>query len=362
MRIHAGFQPLGGVVLLAAAAACLAPFEPLHAQTTVADPQAYREAKRAATATFLDRSRPKAERLEAVKKLGYPEDATLPALLALGIDRTQDDTVRLEALKRLPFGEEYLSAVLKILDDPNDGGEELDAGLIENLSRRLTFRLSAQDQLRIQRVWRRLLDDPRDRVRLYAYRALVANHDPVAVSRLSESLRRGGPFPVPLADAIDLLDQDGSANHIRALRRYLAHADPRVQARAARALALDPESRPRIVQLARSSAAPAEVRLHALRALAREDGRFASYAIPILENERENPDIRYAAMHAFAGRMNYNRVETADQIRFAEAVERLSRDRNLRGDSAEKLREAARKLLLHLREAFPEIRRHYENR
>jgi hypothetical protein len=67
-------------------------------------------------------------------------------------------------------------------------------------------------------------------------------------------------------------------------------------------------------------------------------------------------------MQTFAGRMNYDKVEPADQIRFAEAVERLANDPSLAGSNAGKIREAARKLHVYLREAFPEIRKHYENK
>lgn len=355
---------LGRVLMGIAAAFCLAPAAGLHGQQP-ADTESVarkREAKRRATATFLDRSRPQAERLEAAKHLRYPEPETLTALLAIGADRTESDAIRLEALRRHRFDGKYIDLVLKILADAQDGGAELDALLLEDLNRRTTFTLPAELRLQIQTAWRKLLNDPRGRVRLAAFRVAVSNHDPVAVNILTESLRRGRDLPIPLVDAIELLDLDGSINHIGTLRPYLGHRDPRVRARAARALAVDPESRPRIAQLARNPATPAEVRRNALRALAREDDRFATYAIPLLENARENPDIRYAAMQTFAGRMNYNKVEAADQIRFAEAVERLANDRSLSGSNADEIREAARKLHVYLREAFPEIRKHYENK
>jgi hypothetical protein len=350
MRTYLEMSRLGRILLcVGAAAACLAPAKVLHAQTQLADPEAYRSAKTAATATFLDRSRPQEERLEAAKDLGYPDDATLAALLAIGIDRTQSDAIRWEALRRLRYDDGYLDAVLKILDDPEDGGEELDASLVEDLSRRTTFTPPVKARQRIQGVLRKLLDDKRDKVRLY----------PVAINLLSESLRENQDVPVPLHEAIGLLDLDGSINHIGALRPYLHHGDPRVQAQAARALAVDPESRPAIIDLAKNSGTPAEVRLHALRALAREDGQFASYAIPLVEGVKEDPAVRYAAMHAFAGRMNYNSLAPAEQVRFAQAVEKLAADPDLRTGDALKLKEAAQELHLYLLQAFPEIRKLY---
>src|SRR5262249_21518697 len=154
---------------------------------------------------------------------------------------------------------------------PTTGGEKLLANLIEDTSRRTTFTVSAQLRQRIQAALRKLLKDAREPVRLNAYRTLVAVHDPVAVNQLAQSLRKAQDIPVPLAEAIDLLDLDGAVNHIGALRPYLKHKDPRVQGLVARALAIDPRSRPEIVELAKNRNTPLEVRREALRGLARAD-------------------------------------------------------------------------------------------
>ena len=362
MRTHRRFRRLGRVLLGVTIAACLIPAERLEAQAKLENPEAYRDAKRAATATFLDRNRPQEERLEALKDLGYPDDVTFAALLVLGNDRSQSDAIRLEALKRLQYDDKYVNAVLKVLEDPADGGEDLDAGLIEDLNRRTTFIPPPQVRQRIQNVLRNLLADKRDKVRLFAYRAAVSNHDLVAVNLLAESLRDGQNVPVPLADAIDLLDFDGSVNHIGTLRPYLHHGDSRVQAKAARALAVDPESRAVIVELARNTRTPEEVRLNALRSLAREDDQFGSYAIPLVEDAREDAKIREAAMHAVVGRMNYNKLAPAEQVRFARAVEKLAAEKDVRTDNAQKLQAAAQELQAYLKQAFPEIRTFYEKK
>ncbi|HYI07875.1 MAG TPA: hypothetical protein VEK57_02285 [Thermoanaerobaculia bacterium] len=324
-----------------------------------ARPQRGSEQQRAATATFLDRQRPETERLRAARLLGWPENKTFPLLLAVGADRAESDAIRFAALyHHHRFSREWLDTILKILDDPNDGGAELDAKLTEELNRRITFRLPPEVRQRILTIWRKLLKDPRDRVRLAAFRALAANHDAVAVNQLDESLRRGSGIPIPIPDAIELLDLNGPVNHITALRPFLSHRDPAVQGRAARALALDPESRPRIVELATSASTAEEVRLHALRGLAREDQGFAAYALPLLENVREDADVRFAAMKAFVGRMNYNSVPAREQIRFAEAVERFAKERNL---PPKILRQTA-ETLVYLKQGFPEIQKHYEGR
>ena len=361
MRTFSEISRLGRVLLgVAVAATCLTTVGPLQAQTTLADPEAYRDAKSTATSIFLDRGRPQEERLAAAADLGYPDDRTLTALLSIGTDRSQGDPIRWEALRRLQYDDLYLDSVLKILEDPDDGGEELDASLIEDLTRRTTLPPPAQVRQRIQSVLRKLLDDKRDKVRLYAYRSLVSNHDPVAINLLAESLREGRDTPIPLFEAINLLDLDASINHIGALRPYLHHEDPRVQARAARALAVDPESRPTIVELVKNPKTPEEVRLHALRSLAREDGQFASYAILLVEDARESLEVRSAAMQAFVGRMNYNKLDPADQVRFAQAVERIAADPSLRTPEALKVKVAAQELHAYLLQVFPEIQKFYE--
>ena len=349
-----------GCLLFGVILATTTPRSALHAQINPTNTEALRSAKNAAAATFLDRKRPEAERLQAANSFGYPDTKMLDALVALGTDPTQSAAIRWEALRRVHYGEKYLNAVLEILGNPKEDSE-FQAHLIQDLSQKTAFSITAHDQERIQAVERKLLGDKRDKVRLYAYRALVANHDLVAINQLVDSLRKQQDVPIPLPDAIDLLDEDGSVNYIGVLRPYLSNNDPRVQARAARALALDPESRPRIVKLATNPKSPDEVRINALRGLAREDSGFVSYALRIVENTQDNPDIRYAAMHDLVGRLNYNKVEPADQVRFAETVAKLAGEPELlRSERGAKLKEAAEQLHLYLKQAFPEIKKHYE--
>lgn len=330
---------------------------------TIDDPRRaveYQAQKDTATETFLDPEAPKEARLDAATKLGYPEDETFAAMLRIGADSKVDDEVRWQALRQHRFDDNYLDVVLSILEDPEDGGGGLVGDLVENLSRRTTFRLPAPIEQRIRAALRDLLDDPREGVRVAAYRSLVGGHDTVAVNRLVEALNADpAGVPIPLAEAIDLLDLDGSIYHIRTLQPYLDHEDPSVRARAARALAVDPSRQPQIVDLARDRTTPEEVRLHALRALAREDEAFASYALELMADREESATVRHAVMKSLAGRMNYRDVEESQQIGFAETVERLIGESTLQGESGEELRGEAKKLLTYLQEAFPAVELHY---
>lgn len=321
-----------------------------------------RAARRAAAEIFHDRSKPEKERLAALPRMRFPDKAMAARLLATGADRSESDTIRLEALKKHPFTDRWLDLVLAIIDDAGNGGEVLDAGLTELLNQRATFKLPAEVRQRIQAAWRKLLDDPRPRVRLAAYRVLIANHDPVAINRLTESMRGGGPVPIPLQDAVELLEIDGPTSHLSVLRPLLTHRDARVRARAARALASDSQSQAMVVRLANDPEQPDEVRRYALRGLAREDERYASYAVPLIENSRDDGDARYWAMHAYAGRLNYNRSSSEEQIRFVQAVERLMNDQSLRSTAASRIREEARELIESMKRRFPAVKQFYATR
>ena len=150
MRFLFGFQFHTHAFLGAVAVLCLAFGEIGNAQPNIDNARILRDDKRTATAIFIDRTRPTANRLEAAKKLGFSENATLPSLLAIGVDRTESDAIRLQALLHHRYDENYLNAVLAILADAHDGGEDLQVGLIDDLSRRETFKLPAQIKQRIR--------------------------------------------------------------------------------------------------------------------------------------------------------------------------------------------------------------------
>lgn len=324
------------------------------AQTQPADVEAYREQRRQATATFLDRNASKDARLAAANRLGYPDEQTFAALLRIGQDRSEDDAIRLEALRRHRYDPAYVAAVLKILDDPEDGGEELDAMLIADLSRRTTSTPPPETRQAMQTTLRKLLADRRDRVRLFAFKSLVSNHDRVAIDALVGALRRGRDLPIPLAEAVALLDLDGPVNHIGTLRPYLTHPDPSVRAIVVRALAIDPQSRPRIIELARQRTTEPKVRVAALRGLAREDKGFAAYAIAMMEDARDDPTVREAAMTSMVGRLNYGNATSADVARFAQAVQRLAnRVQPLSTAPPDPMTDKAREMIPFLRQSFP---------
>jgi hypothetical protein len=334
---------------------------PASAQPQV-DPAAYRAAKTAAIATFLDKTKPTGDRLAAVAKMGYPEEKTTQALLGVGADPAEESAVRLAAFGRAEFNDAWFDAAMKILESPTDGDEEMDEKLLVLLGKRLTFTPPPAMRQRWQGALRNLLDDNRSRVRVQAYETLASDHDTLAVSRLSDALRTRQNVPVPVPTAINLLDMDGPMNHIEVLRPYLDDPDAATRAQAVHALGVDSRSRDKIVQYARDPKAPLEVRLHALRGLARQGASFPEVAIPLVEDSRADPRVRQEAMKQTVGVMNYNKIPAATQIRFADVVDRVAAGRNLVNDADRALASEAKDVRAYLVRGFPEIKRHYENR
>src|SRR4051812_48494415 len=90
------------ILLALSVVSCLASTASINARPApAADVETLRAAKRAATATFLDQKQPQEVRLAAAKEMGYPDDATLPALLRIARDTKESDAIRLVAFKFL---------------------------------------------------------------------------------------------------------------------------------------------------------------------------------------------------------------------------------------------------------------------
>ena len=333
----------------------------IHAQLTQAEVSALRDARVQATATFLDASEPVAARLLAAERLGYPDAETFDELLRVGQDRSDDNAIRLVALKRYRYDQQYIDTVLSVLADTTES-DDLAAGLIEDISRRTTFRQPAEIRQQLQSALRERLTDTRDAVRLAAYRALVSSHDALAIDQLVQSLRDGGPVPIPIADAIELLDVDGPNKHLGTVRPFLANQDPSVQGQAARVLAVDQDSRQRVVDLAFDSTTPREVRLNALRALSREDEQYLAYALRLMANRTEDADVRYVAMEGGMIRLNYHNEPPESQIQFAIAVESLSGQSGVVTSQDLDVGAEAKRLSAHLRRYFPAVGKFFANR
>lgn len=321
------------------------------------DPDAYRAAKEAATRTFFDSEETVEARVKAAEGLGYPDRQTMKRLLILGRNPEEPDAIRWEALRRYPWTPVLVSTVLEILEDPENGSEQLNADLLHDLSRRTVTIKDSQLRQSMQAAFRKRLDDSRDTVRLNAFYALISSQDHVAIAKLVDGMQEGSP-PVPAANAIRLLDMAGARRHFNTLRPYLNDDDIAVKAEAARVLAADADSRPVIQDLITNGRTPEAIRVEALKGMTRFDEKLASYAIPILRESDEPDSVRRAAMDAMVGQINYGRLEDSVEVEFAAAVDDLANDPT---DSVgPKTRRQAAVLLRNLRKASPAIREFLE--
>jgi len=325
------------------------------------DTQTIRKEKELSANIFIDKLKTKKERLKALNDMGYPLNETFEKLIAIASDKGEDGDIRLAALKKHKYDDAYFGLVTTILSDPSED-ENLVAGLIENIGRRTTFRLPTEDWQKLQSTLRNRLDDPNENVRLASYRILASSHDILAIDKLVEGLRNGNDIPIPLEDAIELLEIDGPAKHLVTLRPYLNHENPEVRAMVARSLANDPQSKDEIRKIAQGNDDQIEIRKKALRGLSRDDEQFMEYAIELMLNRNENADIRYAAMENGMRRMNYKDVPNDEQIQFALAVESVSLSRSVRTSEGKDLGAEAKRLLAHLKQNFPIIGRYYKFR
>ena len=326
-----------------------------HSQVSISDEP---------TRIFLDPQQPQQVRVAAAHEMDYPTEEVFVELLQILLDRTEPDTIRAAAAVRHRYNDSYVDVALNILGDPEDGGATLNARLIEDIRRRTVVRHAAAREQRIRNVLRNLLDDTRNSVRLEAYRTLVGSGDTIAIKKLTDSLASGAIAVVSVEDALQLLDVAGGIHHLALVRRFLEDDRASVKALAVEILASDPKSRPRIVELVTDRTTNSAVRLAGLSALSREDPRFEEYAISIVEADPEESRIRSAAMKAIVGRLNYGNIPEGDQIRFANALERIASERNrgLREAVAREEMREAEKILRYIAKNFPAIKRHYETR
>jgi hypothetical protein len=161
-------------------------------------------------------------------------------------------------------------------------------------------------------------------VRVNAFRALAPTNDAVAIELLGDSVREGTDGPVPLAEAIDLLDLAGSTGHLSLLRPLLDHPDLEVQMQAVKALGVDPASHDAIIAILEDRGRPTALRVQALRGLKRSDPGFVARAVRLIDDRSEAVEVREAALHYAVGYLNYHQVPAADQAALARAVERMA--------------------------------------
>jgi hypothetical protein len=116
--------------------------------------------------------------------------------------------------------------------------------------------------------------------------------DPETFELLAGVLRGSSSLDIPKARAIRYLALDNSKDHYKAIRPLLNDPNEEVQAEAVRALGSDLSSRGEIRALARDPKGPTAVRLAAVDVLAAQDPEFPRYAVDLVAQANENPEVR----------------------------------------------------------------------
>lgn len=301
--------------LTTAAAAMAQPGTPPSRTAVQAKVQAAREKEQAALRTFLDRQRPRADRVAAGQQLGrVTAKADVEALTAVLRDRAEDDALRALALEALPgsAGKEVIDETIAIVSDPANGGEVLKESATARLQVFAQFSRAGIDrEPEIVEALRKAVRSENRAVREAAMGFLAVRNDPVAVGILEDTLKspQAGPFRKP--DAIAFLAANDPREHFAAIRPQLQDAQPETRVAAVMALGADPVSRPALVRMTAKSESP-KVREAALQSLSANDKDFPAYAVKLARDRQEDPHIRSIAVLELNKVLNRNQAPPAD--------------------------------------------------
>ncbi len=272
---------------------------------------------------FTDRNQPKAMRLKALKSMLGEKEKVRGKVFPLIQNAQEDDDVRLEATRQVPLDKNLLEASDRILNDPRGGTVNFKANLLTEMARRATVEKNETAKQQVVAWARKNLSTHMDKLRLTSFQILVPSGDAEATKVLAEGLRNADKPPVPLAEGLHLLNLAGSAKHVDIMRPFLDHPDVKVRAQAAEGLSADRQSRGKIMEILMNPETPYEVREAALSPMAKNDPGFPRIAFKILGNSQESDKFRRAVVKAMVGRMNYQKVSAADQVRFARIVQSI---------------------------------------
>jgi hypothetical protein len=273
--------------------------------------RAAKEKEQAALQVFLDRQRPRADRVVAGQQLGrVTAKPDVQALTVLLRERGEDDALRALALEALPAsaGKPMIDEAIAIVSDPADGGEVLKGSAVERLRVLVQFSLAGADhEAEIVEALRKAARSASPTVREPALGLLAVRNDPVAVKILEDSLKSPQAGPISKPDAIAYLAANDPREHFGAIRPHLQDAQPETRVAAVMALGADPESRQVIVRMTGKSESP-KVREAALQSLSANDKDFPVYAQKLAKDPQEDPHLRSVAVLELNKVLNRNQA------------------------------------------------------
>jgi Common central domain of tyrosinase len=230
-------------------------------------------------------------------------DPEARAALAIATDKTKPDAQRIEALQTLsPLPDRAVTpAAIAVLDEAGRSAA-LGAAAIETLSLQMMFgefdhtsHHAAMDALH------KALSDKDIEVRQSALRMLASHRDPVLIDKLASSLNNSADKSFATIDAIrGLAVAGGAEKHAASIRKHIAAGQNDVRAAAIVALAPDTASKQAVAAILADRNQPEIVRSAAIRNLATGNSEATGSLIDVLKNPLEVQSLREQAATALA--------------------------------------------------------------
>lgn len=320
------------VTLLALGASAEQQGEPLTREEWQARIAAHQAMIGRGARVFLDRSRPVAERIGAlrgIEEFVAPEDVAAAAELFL--DRTQPAELRANALAMIEHAVDRNPAVVTEvlrLATSRETAAPLRAIAVKVLTDLSFSSLTMQERsAEMLPALRTIAQDPDPELRRTALSILAAHADDFAQQRLIECVRNPAAGPLPRVECIRLLGFRLHGDAYPVLHQVaLSDADEAARIEAVRLLGGYSEARPALIGFLDSRHSE-DLRMAALGTLyANDPAGFPALAIAVVRDERASDALRLYAIQAVRQRRTaILRASGADMPSFDAAVAEVAR-------------------------------------
>jgi hypothetical protein len=308
--------------------------QPTSREALQARIRAHAEAISRAARIFLDRTRPEAERLAAVRDTEeFVSAEDVAAATSVFLDAGQSAAIRATALAMIEHAvdrnQDVVTEVLRLAtsrDTPRPL-RTIAVKVLTDLSfSSLTMQQRSADLLPALRT---LTQDPDRELRFTAFSILAANGDDFAQQRLIECVRNPATAPLSRAECIRLLGLQLHGDAYPVLYDVLLRdREETTRIEAIRFLGGYAEARPKLLELLRDREQPEPVRMAVLGALhAADPETFPAIAIDIVRDETASDAMRIYGIQAVRQRRRsvMERYKNAAIAPFDEAVAQLAR-------------------------------------
>jgi hypothetical protein len=235
--------------------------------------------------------------------LSAQPDPEMLAARAIAADKTKPDAQRIEALQTLgPLPDSTVMPVAIAILDEAGRSAALGAAAIDAVALQMMFGdFDHTTHHTAIAALHKALTDKDIAVRQAALRVLASHRDPELIRKLVSSLDNSADTSFAPVDAIRGLAVAGAAqNYAASIRKHIAAGDTNVRIAAIVALALDAASRPAITAILADRNQPESVRSAAIRSLTAGGPEAADPLLRVVNNPQEPQNLREQAAGALA--------------------------------------------------------------